>query len=82
MCLFFFLVCDCYSSPGTVDDALMDGVKQFLGFESNKKNLVDPLVEINFAGKSVHIFWFKASLLFIYSDTGSLLYNFIILMVL
>ncbi|XP_056605421.1 dysferlin isoform X7 [Triplophysa dalaica] len=36
-----------------MDDALMDGVKQFLGFESNKKNLVDPLVEINFAGKSI-----------------------------
>ncbi|XP_057205584.1 dysferlin isoform X4 [Triplophysa rosa] len=36
-----------------MDDALMDGVKQFLGFESNRKNLVDPLVEINFAGKSI-----------------------------
>ncbi|XP_073716069.1 dysferlin isoform X3 [Misgurnus anguillicaudatus] len=36
-----------------MDDALMDGMKQFLGFESNRKNLVDPLVEINFAGKSI-----------------------------
>ncbi|TSL34631.1 Dysferlin [Bagarius yarrelli] len=34
-----------------MDDAFMDGMKQFLGFDSNRKNLVDPLVEINFAGK-------------------------------
>uniref|UniRef100_A0AAR2JTJ9 C2 domain-containing protein n=1 Tax=Pygocentrus nattereri TaxID=42514 RepID=A0AAR2JTJ9_PYGNA len=33
-----------------VDDAFMDGMKQFLGFDSNRKNLVDPLVEVNFAG--------------------------------
>lgn len=39
--------------PFLVDDAFMDGMKQFLGFESNRKNLVDPLVEINFAGKTV-----------------------------
>ncbi|XP_051578034.1 dysferlin-like isoform X2 [Myxocyprinus asiaticus] len=36
-----------------MDDAVMDGVKQFLGFETNKKNLVDPLVEVNFAGKTI-----------------------------
>uniref|UniRef100_A0AAR2JZB3 C2 domain-containing protein n=1 Tax=Pygocentrus nattereri TaxID=42514 RepID=A0AAR2JZB3_PYGNA len=33
-----------------MDDAFMDGMKQFLGFDSNRKNLVDPLVEVNFAG--------------------------------
>ncbi|XP_049338123.1 dysferlin isoform X2 [Astyanax mexicanus] len=36
-----------------MDDAFMDGMKQFLGFDSNRKNLVDPLVEINFAGKTM-----------------------------
>jgi len=36
-----------------VDDALIDDVKHFLGFETNRKNLVDPLVEVNFAGKTV-----------------------------
>lgn len=36
-----------------VDDAFMDGMKHILGFDSNRKNLVDPLVEIHFAGKTV-----------------------------
>lgn len=36
-----------------VDDAFMDGVRQVFGFDSNRKNLVDPLVEIHFAGKTV-----------------------------
>ncbi|XP_076829501.1 dysferlin isoform X11 [Brachyhypopomus gauderio] len=36
-----------------MDDAFMDGVKHFLGFDSNRKNLVDPLVEVNFAGKTM-----------------------------
>ncbi|XP_072543804.1 dysferlin isoform X6 [Salminus brasiliensis] len=36
-----------------MDDAFMDGMKQFLGFDSNRKNLVDPLVEVNFAGKTM-----------------------------
>ncbi|TRY93345.1 hypothetical protein DNTS_007726 [Danionella cerebrum] len=30
-----------------MDDALMDDVRHFLGFETNRKNLVDPLVEIS-----------------------------------
>ncbi|KAJ3585510.1 hypothetical protein NHX12_014229 [Muraenolepis orangiensis] len=36
-----------------MDDAFMDGMRQFLGFDSNRKNLVDPLVEIHFAGKTM-----------------------------
>uniref|UniRef100_A0A3P8XR32 Dysferlin, limb girdle muscular dystrophy 2B (autosomal recessive) n=1 Tax=Esox lucius TaxID=8010 RepID=A0A3P8XR32_ESOLU len=35
-----------------MDDAFIDGMRQILGFDSNKKNLVDPLVEVNFAGKT------------------------------
>ncbi|XP_054916789.1 dysferlin isoform X9 [Poeciliopsis prolifica] len=36
-----------------MDDAFMDGMRQILGFDTNRKNLVDPLVEIHFAGKTV-----------------------------
>uniref|UniRef100_A0A8C4H5G6 Dysferlin, limb girdle muscular dystrophy 2B (autosomal recessive) n=1 Tax=Dicentrarchus labrax TaxID=13489 RepID=A0A8C4H5G6_DICLA len=38
-----------------MDDAFMDGMRQILGFDSNRKNLVDPLVEIHFAGKTVRM---------------------------
>ncbi|XP_058480141.1 dysferlin isoform X2 [Solea solea] len=37
-----------------MDDAFMDGMRQILGFDSNRKNLVDPLVEIHFAGKTIN----------------------------
>uniref|UniRef100_A0A3Q3X9N3 C2 domain-containing protein n=1 Tax=Mola mola TaxID=94237 RepID=A0A3Q3X9N3_MOLML len=36
-----------------MDDAFIDGMRQIFGFDSNRKNLVDPLVEIHFAGKTV-----------------------------
>lgn len=42
-----------------VDDAFMDGMRQILGFDSNRKNLVDPLVEIHFAGKTVRTTFLK-----------------------
>uniref|UniRef100_A0A7N8XWG0 Dysferlin, limb girdle muscular dystrophy 2B (autosomal recessive) n=1 Tax=Mastacembelus armatus TaxID=205130 RepID=A0A7N8XWG0_9TELE len=37
-----------------MDDAFMDGMRQIFGFDSNRKNLVDPLVEIHFAGKTIY----------------------------
>ncbi|XP_066574431.1 dysferlin isoform X3 [Amia ocellicauda] len=36
-----------------MDDAFLDGMKQIFGFDSNRKNLVDPLVEVHFAGKTI-----------------------------
>lgn len=37
----------------------MDGMRQILGFDSNRKNLVDPLVEIHFAGKTVRMISYR-----------------------
>lgn len=57
MCKFFLIPHMTFSSlvfsPLLVDDAFVDGIRQILGFDSNRKNLVDPLVEVNFAGKTV-----------------------------
>uniref|UniRef100_A0A8C4QWA0 C2 domain-containing protein n=1 Tax=Eptatretus burgeri TaxID=7764 RepID=A0A8C4QWA0_EPTBU len=36
-----------------MDDAMMQGVKSFFGKESKKKNMVDPFVQFDFAGKTL-----------------------------